>query len=114
MIKWPKHCFFSCYKATCSFSEATSDSKMLKKDKKPKFDKKKRPKLFRNKKNRIRHQQPGASAASGPTRIRFRAKYQKNQHYDPENLKKPDSDLDPIHQLLAFRAHSFQALKPKK
>ena len=57
------------------------------------------------------HHQPGASEASGPTRIRFCAKYQKNQHHDPENLKKPDSDLDPIHQLLALRARSFQALK---
>ena len=42
------------------------------------------------------HHQPGASEASGPTRIRFCAKYQKNQHYDPENLKKPDSDRDPM------------------
>jgi len=58
-----------------------------------------------------RHHQPGASEASGPTRIRFCAKYQKNQHYDPGNSKKPDSDLDPMNQLLALRARSYQALK---
>ena len=57
------------------------------------------------------HHQPGASEASGPTRIRFCAKYQKNQHYDPKNPKKPDSERDPNHQQLALRARSFQALK---
>ena len=57
------------------------------------------------------HHQPGASEASGPTRIRFCAKYQKNQHYDPKNPKKLDSERDPNHQQLALRARSFQALK---
>ena len=59
---------------------------MLKNDKKPEFDKKNQ---FGSeiKKNRIRHHQHRASEASGPTRIRFCAKYQKNQHYDPKNPK---------------------------
>jgi hypothetical protein len=64
-------------------------------------------------KNRIRHHQHRASEASGPTRIRFCAKYQKINIMSLKT-QKTDSDLDPIHQILAFRAHSFQALKPKK
>jgi hypothetical protein len=38
-------------------------------------------------------------------------KNQKNQHYDPKNPKKLDSERDPNHQQLALRARSFQALK---
>jgi len=34
LIKWPKTTFFSCFEAAYSFSEAASDSKMLKNDKK--------------------------------------------------------------------------------
>ena len=36
-----KNNVFLCFEATYSISEAASDSKMLKKDKKPKFDQKK-------------------------------------------------------------------------
>ena len=38
-------------------------------------------------------------------------KIKKNQHYDPKNPKKIDSERDPNHQQLALRARSFQALK---
>jgi hypothetical protein len=57
------------------------------------------------------HHQPGASAASGPTRIRFCAKYQKNQHYDPENPKKLVPERDPNSKPLALRARGFETLK---
>jgi hypothetical protein len=52
-----------------------------------------------------------ASEASGPTRIRFCAKYKKNQHYDPETPKKPDPERDPNSKPLALRARGFQTLK---
>ena len=39
LIKWPKTTFFSCFEATCSISEAASDSKMSENDKAPNFDK---------------------------------------------------------------------------
>ena len=51
------------------------------------------------------HHQPGASEASGPTRIRFCAKNQKNQHQDPKNPKNQDPDLD---------SNSKPLKKPKK
>ena len=55
---------------------------------------KKKPKWFKNKKTEFDTINARASEASGPTRIRFCAKYQKNQHYYPETpKKKPDSDL---------------------
>ena len=58
-----------------------------------------------------RHHQPGASEASGPTRIRFCAKNQKNQHDDPKNTKNQDPDRDPNSKPLALRARGFQTLK---
>ena len=39
LVKWPKTTFFSCFEATCSISEAASDSKMSENDKAPNFDK---------------------------------------------------------------------------
>ena len=39
LVKWPKTTFFSCFEATCSISEAASDSKMPKNVKTPNFDK---------------------------------------------------------------------------
>jgi len=72
---------------------------------------KKKPKWFKNKKTEFDTTNARASEVSGPTRIRFCAKYQKNQHYGPEDPKKPVFDRDPIHQPLALRARSFQVLK---
>ena len=85
---------------------------MLKNDKKPKFDKKK-PKWFKNKKTEFDTTNARASEVSGPTRIRFCAKYQKNQHYGPEDPKKPDFDRDsmvliPYHIPYLFHNASIQ------
>ena len=48
---------------------------------------------------------------SGPTRIRFCAKNQENQHDDPETPKKLHPERDPNSKPLALRARGFQALK---
>jgi hypothetical protein len=80
-------------------------------------DSKNEKKIPESEKNRnlilinAQHHQPGASAASGPTRIRFCAKNQENQHDDPETPKKLHPERDPNSKPLALRARGFQALK---
>jgi hypothetical protein len=60
---------------------------MSKNDITPNFDKKSEKKTKSPLIN-SQHHQPGASEASGPTRIRFCAKYQTNKTlYDPKNPK---------------------------